>query len=293
MRVITRKPAARPRRTAFGSLLTYGLADVVTLSRFISGSEAGEERKRSSAASSMRAGFRGDYACRRQRLLAIRRGSASLRHCDNCLEPPLTGMHGSRTESVSCVYRTGQRFGVSTHQVRAASRTSAYSSSATPAQYVGIGREFDERQWSAIFRQLVAAGLLGTDDEGYGTLRLIDASRAVLRGEASVRLRHVADRVERKSRKKATRSERSSQALAIAAHETSVWESLRTLRARLAKEQGIPAYRIFSDASLLQMLRERPQSHSELAKISGVGEVKLERYGEDFLGVLTANGNRE
>ena len=107
-------------------------------------------------------------------------------------------------------------------------------------------------------------------------------------GPGEVRMRHVADRVERKARQKSSRSARSRQAVEIAPHEAALWDSLRETRARLAKEQGVPAYRIFADATLLQMLREQPQSLSELATISGVGEMKLARYGEDFLGVLTA-----
>ena len=87
---------------------------------------------------------------------------------------------------------------------------------------------------------------------------------------------------------KSVRSERKTQTLDIAPHESRLWESLRNTRARLAKDQGVPAYRIFTDATLLQMLREHPQSLSELATISGVGEMKLARYGEAFLGVLTA-----
>ncbi|MEP6880405.1 MAG: HRDC domain-containing protein, partial [Dokdonella sp.] len=112
--------------------------------------------------------------------------------------------------------------------------------------------------------------------------------RAVLRGEIEVRMRHVADKVERKVRQKSSRNERVKQSIDIAPHESVLWESLRNTRAALAKEQGVPAYRIFTDATLLQMLRDHPQSLSELATISGVGEMKLTRYGEEFLAVLTA-----
>ena len=276
--------------------MTYGLADVVTLSRFISGSEAGEERKRveRSKLDALLA-FAETTACRRQRLLAYfgEHSAAACGNCDNCLDPPSTwDATEVAQKALSCVYRTGQRFGVKylIQVLRGSEDERLEKFGHDRLSTFGIGREFDERQWSAIFRQLVAAGLLGTDADGYGTLRLVEASRAVLRGEASVRLRHVADRAERKSRKAATRGERSSHAMAIAPHESPIWEALRQTRARLAREQGIPAYRIFSDATLLQMLRERPQSHTELARISGVGEMKLARYGEDFLGVLTAIG---
>lgn len=193
-------------------------------------------------------------------------------------------------KALSCVYRTGQRFGTR-HLIdvlRGIDGEKVSKFDHDRLSTFGIGAEFDDRQWSAIFRQLVAGGFLAPDDEGFGTLRLVDASRRVLRGEVEVRMRHVADKIERRTKKKTLRSERKTQALEIAPHESRLWESLRNTRARLAKAQGVPAYRIFADATLLQMLREQPQSLSELAMISGVGEMKLARYGEEFLGVLTA-----
>ena len=274
--------------------MTYGLADVVTLSQFIAKSEAGEERKRVER-SKLNAliGYAESTGCRRRQLLSYFGETPPERcgNCDNCLEPPSTwDATVAAQKALSCVYRTGQRFGVK-HLIDVLCGVDGEKVGKFDHDKLstfGIGAEFDDRQWSAIFRQLVAAGFLVPDDEGYGTLRLADASRAVLRGEVEVRMRHVADRVERKARQKSSRSARSRQAVEIAPHEAALWDSLRETRARLAKEQGVPAYRIFADATLLQMLREQPQSLSELATISGVGEMKLARYGEDFLGVLTA-----
>jgi ATP-dependent DNA helicase RecQ len=139
-----------------------------------------------------------------------------------------------------------------------------------------------------VFRQLVASGLLTPDDEGFGTLRLTAASRGVLRGEAPVHLRRQADSAGRRAKRQKSRTERTRASLDIAPHETALWNELRELRARLAKEQGVPAYVIFHDATLLAMLREHPQTLSALGAVSGVGERKLERYGEAFLGVLDA-----
>ncbi len=79
---------------------------------------------------------------------------------------------------------------------------------------------------------------------------------------------------------------RAKPSLDIAPHEAARWDQLRATRARLAREQGVPAYVIFHDATLVQMLRERPQTQDELAKISGVGAAKLAKYGEAFLDVL-------
>ncbi|MGB0135196.1 DNA helicase RecQ [Dokdonella sp.] len=274
--------------------MTYGLGDVVTLSQFISRSDSGEERKRVER-SKLNAliGYAESTGCRRRQLLSYfgEAPSDSCGNCDNCLDPPKTwDATVAAQKALSCVYRTGQRFGVK-HLIdvlRGVDGEKVNKFGHDQLSTFGIGAEFDDRQWSAIFRQLVAAGLLAPDDEGYGTLRLVDASRAVLRGECVVQMRHVADKVERKARQKTDRSSRARQSIDIAPHESALWESLRNTRARLAKEQGIPAYRIFADATLLQMLREQPQSLGELATISGVGEKKLASYGEDFLGVLTS-----
>jgi len=117
-------------------------------------------------------------------------------------------------------------------------------------------------------------------------LRLTTASRGVLRGETPVRLRHVADRAERRVSRRKARTRAKDSNLAIAPHEDALWQSLRNLRAQLAREQGVPAYVIFHDATLLQMLRERPQNLAELGGISGVGAAKLARYGSAVLETL-------
>ncbi len=274
--------------------MTYGLADVVTLSQFIAQSDSGEERKRVERSKlDALLGFAETTACRRQRLLAYFGESLAeaCGNCDNCLDPPQTwDATVAAQKALSCVYRTGQRFGVGhlTAVLRGQDDERVRNLGHDRLSTFGIGIEFDERQWRGIFRQLVAAGLLATDADGYGVLHLTDASREVLRGGVHVSMRHVADRSERRAEKKTTRGERSRQSLAIAPHETPLWDALRDARARLAKEQGVPAYVIFHDATLLEMLRERPQSMSGLAGISGVGERKLSRYGEAFLDVLRA-----
>jgi ATP-dependent DNA helicase RecQ len=108
----------------------------------------------------------------------------------------------------------------------------------------------------------------------------------VLRGESPVRLRRVADRAERRASRRGERNRRRESQLDVAPHETGLWQSLRELRARLARDQGVPAYVIFHDATLLQMLRERPQTLHELGAISGVGAAKLARYGGKVLEVM-------
>ncbi|MDN5924807.1 MAG: HRDC domain-containing protein, partial [Xanthomonadales bacterium] len=150
----------------------------------------------------------------------------------------------------------------------------------------GIGSELDDSQWRGVFRQLVAGGWLAADTDGYNTLHLTQTSAAVLKGEVALQLRRQADRSERRESRRSTKGERVRKSLDIAPHEEPLWNALRDTRARLAKEQGVPAYVIFHDATLLEMLRERPADLAAFASISGVGEQKLARYAEAFITVL-------
>jgi ATP-dependent DNA helicase RecQ len=274
--------------------LCYGLGDVVTLAQFIAQSESGEERKRVERRKlDELLGYAETTACRRQRLLAYFGETLTepCGNCDNCLDPPETwDASVVAQKALSCVYRTGQRYGVThlTAVLRGEADERIRALRHDQVSTFGVGADLDKQQWRGVFRQLVATGLLTPDDEGFGTLRLTAASRAVLRGEKPVHLRRQADRGERRAKRQKSRVERTRASLDIAPHESALWDALRSLRARLAKEQGVPAYVIFHDATLLAMLRERPHTLSALGAVSGVGERKLERYGEAFLERLNA-----
>ena len=274
--------------------LCYGLGDVVTLAQFIAKSESGEERKRVERRKlDELLGYAETTACRRQRLLAYfgETLASPCGNCDNCLDPPETwDASVVAQKALSCAYRTGQRFGVAhlTAVLRGEADERIRALHHDELSTFGVGADLDKQQWRGVFRQLVAHGLLTPDDEGYGTLRLTEASRAVLRGEQPLRLRRQADSAGRRAKRQKSRGERTRAGLDIAPHEAALWDALRDLRARLAKEQGVPAYVIFHDATLLAMLRERPQTLRSLGAVSGVGERKLERYGEAFLGALRA-----
>jgi ATP-dependent DNA helicase RecQ len=275
--------------------LCYGLGDVVTLAQLIAQSESGDERKRveRSKLDALLA-YCETTACRRRHLLAYfgENYDHDCGNCDNCLDPPERwDASVVAQKALSAVYRTGQRFGVGhlTQVLRgeADDRINALRHNHLPT--FGVGVELDKQQWRGVFRQLVAAGLLATDEEGYGTLRLTEASRDVLRGATPVLLRRPADSSERKRARQKTRGDRARASLDIAPHEAPLWDALRDLRGRLAREQAVPAYVIFHDATLLAMLREKPQTLDALGAISGVGERKLARYGEAVLGTLAAN----
>jgi ATP-dependent DNA helicase RecQ len=274
--------------------LCYGLGDVVTLAQLIAHSESGEERKRTERGKlDALLAYAETTVCRRRRLLAYfgETYDHDCGNCDNCLDPPQTwDASVVAQKALSCVYRTGQRYGVGhlTAVLRGEDDDRVRSLRHDAQSTFGIGADLDKQQWRGVFRQLVAAGLLATDDEGYGTLRLTSASRDVLRGATPVYLRREADRSERRAARRKTRGDRAAASLDIAPHEAPLWDALRDLRGRLAREQGVPAYVIFHDATLLAMLRERPQTLDAMAAISGVGERKLARYGEAFLGTLNA-----
>jgi ATP-dependent DNA helicase RecQ len=150
----------------------------------------------------------------------------------------------------------------------------------------GCGTELDRRQWSSVFRQLAAAGLLATDLDGYGSLKLNAVSWEVLRGERPVSLRRDPAPAAETSRPGRAASGAEDSELLQAEEARELWEKLRALRRRLAEEQGVPPYAVFPDRSLLDMLRHRPRDKAELSLVHGVGKAKLAAYGAAFLEIL-------
>ncbi len=267
--------------------MVYGLGDVVLLRQMIEGSEAGEERKRLERHKlDALLGYCESVRCRRQALLTYfgETYAQPCGNCDNCLEPPQTwDATLAAQKALSCVYRTGQRFGVGhlTDVLLGQETERVVERQHTKLSTFGVGKDLDERQWKSVFRQLVAAGFLDVEMGSYGSLRLAQAARPVLRGEQSVALRRDPER------KRAPRTR-----FAVAAHpaDDSLFERLRDLRGKLAREQNVPAYVIFHDATLRAIANDRPRSMAQLAKVEGVGVRKLERYGEAVLALVREAG---
>ncbi len=268
--------------------LAYGLGDVVLLRRMIDGSEAGEERRwleRRKLDSLL--GYCESARCRRQALLAnfdeLHEGNCG--NCDNCLEPVRTwDATVAAQKALSCVYRTGQRFGAA-HLIdvlRGAGTERIRQFGHDRVSTYGVGSDLDAKQWKSVFRQLVANGMLEVDTAGHGGMRLGEASRGLLRGEQTLVLRQ--DEAPKKER--GPRGGRVVVTADLAAADAPLFESLRALRADLAREQNLPAYVIFHDATLRAMATQRPRTLDELGTINGVGVSKLERYGERMLQVL-------
>ncbi|GAB2566169.1 DNA helicase RecQ [Dyella jejuensis] len=274
--------------------MVYGLSDVVTMSQMIAQSESGDDRKRIERSKlDLLLSYAEATQCRRELLLAAF-GEAyhgPCGQCDNCLHPPKTwDATIPAQKALSAVYRSGQRFG-SGHVIdilRGIDGERVSQLGHDRLTTFGIGADMDEKQWRSVFRQLLAAGLLATDAEGFGTLRLTAASRDVLIGQRSVHMREETRPAHRASRRRDSQLVTGA-SLGIEAYEQPLWDALRALRARLAKQHGVPAYVIFHDATLLAMLRAMPESEEDLASISGIGEAKLKRYGRDFLEVINAN----
>ena len=276
--------------------MTYGLGDVVSMRQMLNSGDAPEERKRLELRKlDALLGFCESTACRHQAILRYfgEEHPGGCSQCDNCLEPVDTWDATQPAQmALSCVYRTGQRFGVG-HLIDVLLGKTTPQVEKFRHQTLttfGIGQALSQAQWSSVYRQLVAAGLLNVDMEAYGGLRLTEDARPVLRGEREVWLRRDAEPARRKT-SKAERGARAREAFA-GANEDPLWHALKAKRLELAREQGVPPYVIFHDSTLLEILSRRPGSLAELGQISGVGQAKLTRYGDVFLQVLedTANG---
>jgi ATP-dependent DNA helicase RecQ len=263
--------------------MAYGLQDVVQLCRMIDESEAGEAQKRIQAAKlDAMLGLCETAECRRVRLLAyFGETAAPCGNCDSCLDPPTTfdGTLAAQ-QLLSCVYRTGQRFGA-VHVIdvlRGEATVKIAQREHDKLSTFGIGRERSGREWRAIVRQCIAHGLLDVDHGAYGALRLAGESRAVLKGERTVALRAW------REPKRSKRAKTPPAMLSGAPQE--LFDRLRAWRFEAARRHGVPAYVIFHDATLREIARLRPSSLDTLRGISGIGARKLEAYGEDIVGLV-------
>ena len=278
--------------------MAYGLADLVNLRRMIDQSEADEQYKRVQGSKlDALLGLCESTACRRVRLLEyFGEASDPCGNCDTCLEPPVSfdGTVAAQ-KALSCVIRTGQRFGAA-HVIdvlRGKTTDKVTQWGHASLSTFGIGADEDETAWRAVFRQLVAQGLLCVDHDSFGALKPTEASRAVLRGEQRVSFRRATAKAgprERVASRKWSGSGSSPAAdtMSLDAQGRGLWAQLREWRSSVAKDSGVPAYVVFHDATLAEIARERPQSIEALGRITGVGVRKLERYGAALLELIRA-----
>ena len=266
------------------AFMLFGIQDIVALRQMLDESDADEQRK---ALERQRLegmlGLCETTLCRRQVLLRYfgEEPEKPCGNCDNCLSPPASwnGTEAAR-KALSCVYRTGQRFGVQ-HLVdvllgRHSERVQRLGHEQLST--FGIGKGINDKGWFSIYRQLVTLGYLAVDPEGHGGLKLDPRARPLLKGEMELMLR--------KDAEPSLGTSASKGRPARTTEDTRLFEDLRILRRELAETQGVPPYVIFQDAVLDEMIRKRPQSLAEFARLSGVGQKKLERYGDAFLNAL-------
>jgi len=272
--------------------LAYGIQDVGKIQGLIAESDAPERQKQIDRQKlDALLGYCETVRCRRQVLLEYFADTLPqpCGNCDTCLEPveAFDGTELAR-KALSCVYRTGQRFGVGhVIDVLTGSETDRVRQLGHDRLSTwGIGRDLAKAEWKSVFRQLVAAGLLIVDTEGHGGLHLAPDCREVLRGEKEIHLRREA--VKRPARGKASGKGvgRAVRALPDDPAEASLFQALRARRLELAREQGVPPYVIFHDATLTELAHARPRSMTEFATIPGVGQAKLLRYADAFLEVI-------
>ncbi len=269
------------------ALLLFGMQDVVMARRLIErGADEQQVRVELHKLNAM-IGFAESLGCRRRALLGYfgEELAADCGNCDVCLDPPERYDATEDGQKVlSCVYRVGQRFGAR-HVVDVLRGSDGERIRALGHDRLstwGVGRERSAAAWLSIVRQLVHHGLLHQDVAAYSTLKLTPASWAVLRGERRLELA-----VPREGAKPAAAKVKRLTADGLDVDDA-LFERLRALRRRFADEQGVPAYVVFSDATLAAMAAHRPATPEALLGISGVGKAKLERYGEAFLEAIAA-----
>ncbi|MFF3460955.1 DNA helicase RecQ [Streptomyces sp. NPDC002619] len=281
--------------------MAYGLNDVIQQRKLIQSGEGDEAFRRRAAAhlDSMLA-LCETAQCRRGQLLAYfgqDPDPAGCGNCDTCVTPPETWDGTIAAQKVlSTVVRLQrerrQKFGaVQIIDILLGKRTGkVIQFDHDQLSVFGIGEELAEGEWRGVVRQLLAQGLLAVEGE-YGTLVLTEASGSVLRREREVPLRKEPKKpVAARASSSSGKGERKAKAAAVELSDDLLpaFEALRAWRAEQAREQGVPAYVIFHDATLREIVSRRPGSVTELGTVGGVGEKKLATYGEGVLGVLSS-----
>ncbi|GGC82923.1 DNA helicase RecQ [Undibacterium terreum] len=269
--------------------MAYGLQDVVQQRRMIDESEANETFKRVQGIKlDAMLGLCETLNCRRVHILDyFGQAAGPCGNCDTCLNPP-SSFDGSvaAQKILSTIYRVDQRFaaghvidilrGIDTERVKQwrHEQLSTY----------GIGSDKSEAEWRALVRQLIALGLVAVDYESYSSLKLTDASRAVLRGEQKVQLRQY--QKPQKAVKHKRQSAKDYAEASLSESEQAIFDKLRWWRVETARKHNVPAYVIFHDSTMREIAKAHPASLDDLRGVSGVGEKKLETYGEEIVALI-------
>ena len=277
--------------------MAYGLSDIVQQRRMIDESAGAEAFKRVSIGKlEALVGLAETTNCRRARLLGYfgeHPKADKCGNCDNCLSPPrLRDGKVIAQKLLSCAYRTGQRFGAM-HLIdvligRLTERVKQFGHDRLSV--FGIGRELNEKQWRAVIRQLVAQDHLQPDTEAFGALKLTESARGVLKGETEVMLRE--ETPGSRLRASRTKSRRGDLAAPPAAEgeagDPNLLGALRAWRSQIARKRGVPAYVVLHDSTIDGIANARPRTLEQLRGIPGIGDKKLEHYGEELIALVKA-----
>jgi len=277
--------------------MAYGLSDIVQQRRMIDESTGAEAFKRVSIGKlDALVGLAETTHCRRTRLLGYfgeTPSTAKCGNCDNCLSPPIVRDGKVIAQKLlSAAYRTGQRFGAM-HLIdvlvgRLTERVKQFGHDRISV--FGIGAELNEKQWRAALRQLVAMGHLAPDSEAFGALKLTDSARGVLKGETEVMLREQVPG----SRLRATRTKSRRGDIASPGRtepgDANLTGALRAWRSEVARTRGVPAYVVLHDATIDGIASLRPTTLTQLRGIAGIGDKKLEHYGDELIALVKAAG---
>jgi len=270
--------------------MVYGLQDVIKLRQMLETSQGNDHFKRVERQKlDAMLGLCEVTQCRRQVLLRYFGDTLDqpCGNCDTCLNPPETWDGKVAVQkALSCVFRTGQRFGVTylIDVLRGSENERILQFGHQAVSTYGIGQELSANEWKSVFRQLVANGYLRADPEGYGALQLTEDCRPLLKGEVAIELRK--DPVQKPAKTRSAGGSGRGRKFADEVEDKEAWEALRACRKELAEVKGVPPYVIFHDATLFEILEKQPESLADMADITGVGAAKLEKYGDQFLAAL-------
>lgn len=278
------------------TLLMYGLDDVHQRRRFIE--EDGEddihklrEHKRLDALLA----YCEAASCRRKALLSYFGDDIdACGNCDNCLNPPnvIDGTELCRM-FLTAVYRTGQSFGAA-HVVdvlRGAKTEKVVDREHDQLTTFGIGSEYPKEFWHSFLRQLLAAGHIVLNIQRYGSLQISPSGLSILKGDSSYEYKEITIQ-KAKSRKSIEKRLLQDFQSEFSETDSKLLSRLKSLRSALAREQGVPAFVVFADAVLFEMINRKPRNTAEFGQLNGVGPMKLERYSEAFLKVLMDDDTR-
>jgi ATP-dependent DNA helicase RecQ len=273
--------------------MAYGMADVIQRGKMIDEGNAADEIKRVERAKlNALLAICETSGCRRQAILAHfgESHAGGCGNCDTCLKPVET-WDGTEAaiKALAAIYRTGERFGAG-HVIDVLvgninEKTQRFGHADMPV--FGVGKDIPVRTWQSVYRQLLAAGLVSVDHEAYGALKLTADAKAVFRKKRTISFRKDRPTTGKSARRTGSSSGGGAPRTAgLSAADTALFEALRAERTKIAKALGVPPYVVFPDTTLIAMASERPGNEAEMLAISGVGQAKLERYGEAFLGVI-------